>query len=205
MAVYKGNNNGGKKGGGGGRPRPDFTPSKSKGLYLRFDCIAGRAKIIGHANGEELFSRRCKFNIDIASLKAGWVDFQAQGESSIVGDDRDDPPAGAGERDGPKWGVEVPIAMPYATVFDDVEIIAVPPCLIKTTTGLLLEAFGSLWDAYHDDENHKDSDVACCEVAGWEAVSKAGGKKYFRPRFKIIGFVKGLEDQFAGKLTSDDD
>ena len=205
MAVYKGNNNGGKKGGGGGRPRPDFTPS-SRRVVPSLRLHRGPRK--DHRPRERrraVLPASCKFNIDIASLKAGWVDFQAQGESSIVGDDRDDPPAGAGERDGPKWGVEVPIAMPYATVFDDVEIIAVPPCLIKTTTGLLLEAFGSLWDAYHDDENHKDSDVACCEVAGWEAVSKAGGKKYFRPRFKIIGFVKGLEDQFAGKLTSDDD
>ena len=205
MAVYKGNNNGGKKGGGGGRPRPDFTPSKTKGTFLRFDCVAGRAKIVGHSSGEELFSRKCRFNIDIASLKAGWVDFQANGgESSIVGEDRDDPPAGAGERDGPKWGIEVPVAMPYATIFDDVEIKAVPPCLIKTTTALLLDAMSSLWDAYDADTKHKDGDVACCEIAGWEAVSKAGGKKYFRPRFKIMGFVKGLEDQFVGADADDD-
>ena len=47
MAVTRGN--GGKRpGGGGGRPRPDFTPSKTKGLFLRFDCVAGRAKIVGH-------------------------------------------------------------------------------------------------------------------------------------------------------------
>ena len=173
-------------------------------MFLRFDCVAGRAKIVGHASGEELFSRKCRFNIDsLASRRAGSIS-RRTAESSIVGEDRDDPPAGAGERDGPKWGIEVPVAMPYATIFDDVEIKAVPPCLIKTTTALLLDAMASLWDAYDEDTKHKDGDVACCEVAGWEAVSKAGGKKYFRPRFKIMGFVKDLEDQFAGADADDD-
>lgn len=204
MPVYKGNNNGGKKGGGGGRPRPDFTPSKTKGMYLRFDCVAGRAKIVGHPSGEELFSRKCKFNIDLAKLEAGWIDFQSNDESAIVGKDRDDPPAGAGERDGAKWGIEVPISMPYATIFDDVEIKEVPPCVIKTTTALLLEAMSSLWDAYDADTRHKNGDVVCAEITGWEAVSKAGGKKYFRPRFKILGFVKGLEDQLPDADADDD-
>jgi hypothetical protein len=186
------------------RARPDFAPSKSTGLYLRFDCVAGRAKIAGHPSGE-LFSRKCRFNIDIAKVEAGYIDFQANAESSIVGTDRDNPPPGAGERDGPKWGVEVPIAMPYSTVFDDVEIKEVPPCLLKTSTALLLEALGSLWDAYDEDTRRKDGDVACCEVAGWEAVSKAGGKKYFRPRFKILGYVVRLEDRFVGGDADDDD
>jgi hypothetical protein len=43
-------------------------PSRSTGLYLRFDCVAGRAKVVGHASGE-LVSRKCRFNIDIADLK----------------------------------------------------------------------------------------------------------------------------------------
>ena len=42
------------------------------------------------------------------------------------------------------------------------------------------------------------------EVAGWESVTKAGGKKYFRPRFKILGYVKDLEEQFAGAINNDD-
>jgi hypothetical protein len=92
--------------------------------------------------------------------------------------------------------------MPYSTVFDDVEIKAVPPCRIKTTTALLLEAFAALWDAYYEDTKRRDGDIAVVEIAGWEAVSKSGGKKYFRPRFKIVGFVKGLEDQLA---DTDDD
>ena len=94
--------------------------------------------------------------------------------------------------------------MPYATTFDDVEIKEVPPCLIRTTTALLLEALASLWDAYDEDTKHKDGDVACVEVAGWESVTKAGGKKYFRPRFKILGFVKDLEEQFVGADDDDD-
>ena len=184
------------------RARPDFTPSKSTGLYLRFDCVAGRAKIVGHASGE-LYSRQCRFNIDIAKLEAGWLDFQANAESAIVGTDRGNPPPGAGTKDGPKWGVEVRVAMPCATTFDDVEIEEVPPCLIRTSTALLLEALAMLWDAYDKDPKHKDGDIAYVEVAGWEPVTKSGGKKYFRPRFKILGYVKGLEDKFAGTGADD--
>src|SRR5204863_6265084 len=92
------------------RVRPDFTPSRSTGLYLRFDCVAGRAKIVGHASGE-LFSRKCRFNIDVAKLEAGWLDFQANAESAIVGTDRNNPPPGAGEKDGPQEGVEGRVAM----------------------------------------------------------------------------------------------
>ena len=179
------------------RARPDFTPSKSTGLRLRFDCVAGRVKIVGHASGE-LFSRKCRFNIDIAKLEAGWLDFQANAESAIVGTDRNNPPPGAGEKDGPKWGVEVRVAMPYATTFDDVEIKEVRPCLIRTSTALLLEALGALWDAYDEVTKHKEGDIAVVEVAGWEPVPKAGGKKYFRPRFKILGYIKDLEEQFSG-------
>ena len=172
------------------RTRPDFTPSKSTGLYLRFDCVAGRAKIVGHASGE-LFSRKCRFNIDIAKLKDGWLDFQANAESAIVGTDRNKPPPGAGMKDGPKWGVQVRVAMPYPTTFDDVEIDEVPPCAIRTSTRLLLEAMESLWDAHDEDTRHKDGDIAYVEVAGWESVTMAGGKKYFKPRFKILGYVEG--------------
>jgi hypothetical protein len=185
------------------RARPDFTPSKSTGLYLRLDCVAGRAKIVGHASGE-LFSRKCKFNIDISKLEAGWLDFQANAESAIVGTDRENPPPGAGAKDGPKWGVEVPVAMPYATTFDDVEIEEVPPCVIRTSTALLLEALAALWDAYDEDTKHKEGDIAYVEVAGWESVTKSGGKKYFRPRYKILGYVKDLEEQFAGANNNDD-
>ena len=76
------------------RPRPDFTPPRSTGLYLRFDCVAGRAKIVGHASGE-LFSRKCKFNIDIGKAETGWLDFGTNGESAIVGTDKNNPPPGA--------------------------------------------------------------------------------------------------------------
>jgi hypothetical protein len=185
------------------RARPDFTPSKTTGLRLRFDCVAGRAKIVGHPSGE-LFSRKCLFNIDIAKLVAGWLDFQANAESAVVGTDRINPPPGAGEKDGPSWGVEVRVAMPYVTTFDDVEIKEVRPCLIRTSTALLLEALGALWDAYDQDTKHKEGDIAVAEVAGWEPVTKAGGKKYFRPRFKIVGYVKDLEEQFAGGINNDD-
>ena len=95
--------------------------------------------------------------------------------------------------------------MPYATTFDDVEIKEVPPCLIRTSTALLLEALEALWDAYDEDTKHKEGDIAYVEVAGWESVTKAGGKKYFRPRFKILGYVKDLEEQFAGGNNDDDD
>ena len=186
------------------RTRPDFTPSKSTRLYLRFDCVAGRAKIVGHAI-DELYSRKCRFNIDIANLEAGWLDFQANAESAIVGTDRNNPPPGAGTKDGPKWGVEVPVAMPYATTFDDVKIEEVPPCLIRTSTALMLEALAALWDSYDEDPKHKDGDIVCAEVAGWESVTKSGGKKYFRPRFKILGYVKDLEEQFAGADSKDND
>jgi hypothetical protein len=179
------------------RARPDFTPSKSTGLYLRFDCVAGRAKIVGHASGEELFSRKCLFNCDIVNVRSGWLDFQANAESSIVSDDRADPPPGVGTQNGPKWGIEVAVCMPYPTVFDDVEIKEVPPCLIKTTTALLLDAMGALWDDY-ESMQHDEGAIAVVETAGWEPVTKGGGKKYFRPRFKIRGFVKGLEDQLDG-------
>ena len=195
MAVVPSNSRGnGRK---SSRARPDFTPSKSTGMYLKFDCVAGRAKIAGHASGE-LLSRKCKFNIDIAKLEAGWLDFQANAESKIVGTDKKNPPPGAGTKDGPRWGVEVPVAMPYPTTFDDVEVEAVPPCQIRTKTGLLLEALATLWDAYDEDTKHKEGDIAVVEVAGWEPVTKAGGKKYFRPRFKILGYVKNLEDKFVG-------
>jgi hypothetical protein len=179
------------------RARPDFTPSKSTGVYLRFDCVAGRAKIVNHPSGE-LFARKCRFNIDIAELKAGYLDFQTNTESAIVATDRNNPPPGADEKDGLKWGVEVRVAMPYSTTFDDVEIEEVPPCLIRTSTALLLEALAALWDAYDEDTKHKEGDIAYVELAGWEPVTKAGGKKYFRPRFKILGYVKDLEEQFAG-------
>src|SRR5262245_3244654 len=185
------------------RARPDFTPSKSAGLYLRLDCVAGRVKIVGHASGE-LFSRKCRLNIDIAKAEAGFLDFQANAESAIVGTDRNNPPPGAGTKDGPKWGVEVRVAMPYRTTFDDVEIEEVPPCLIRTSTALLLEALASLWDAYDEDTEHKEGDIAYVEVAGWEPVTKAGGKKYFRPRFKILGYVKNLEERFEGANNNDD-
>ena len=85
--------------------------------------------------------------------------------------------------------------MPYATTFDDVKIEAVPPCLIRTTTELLLEALATLWDAYDEDTKHKEGDIAHVEVAAWESVTKSGGKKYFRPRFTILGYIKGLEEQ----------
>ena len=88
---------------------------------MRFDCVAGRAKIVGHATGE-LFSRKCRFNIDIANIKPGWLDFKANAESSIVGDGPGQPTAGCRRARRPKWGIEVPVAMPYATTFDDVEI-----------------------------------------------------------------------------------
>jgi hypothetical protein len=203
MAVTRGN--GGKRpGSGGGRSRPDFTPSKSMRLRLRFDCVAGRAKVVGHASGD-LYSRKCKFNIDIGKVEAGWLDFQSNVESAIVGTDRNNPPPGADEKDGPKWGVEVPVAIPYATTFDDVEIEKVPPCLIRATADLLLKALGALWDAYDEDTQHKEGDVAVVEVAGWESVTKAGGKKYFRPRFKILGYVKDLDEQFAGANNNNDD
>src|SRR5262245_55813298 len=103
------------------RARPDFTPFKSRGLYLRFDCVAGGAKVVGHPSGE-LFSKKCRFNIDIAGLKDGFLDFHTNADSAIVGTDKNNPPPGAGEKDGPDWGVEVWVAMPYATTFDDVEI-----------------------------------------------------------------------------------
>ena len=200
MAVTRGN--GGKRpGSGGGRSRPDFTPSKNKKLFLKLDCVAGRVKIVGHESGE-LFSRTAVFNADLENIKTGWLDFNANAESSIVGDDRDNPPPGAGERDGPKWGIELPVAMPYSTRFDDIDIKKVDPCLIKSTTGLLLEAVGTLWDAY-DEAQHKDGDVAVVEVAGWESVTTSGGKKYFKPRLKLLGFVGGLEEAFEG--VSDDD
>ena len=186
------------------RARPDFTAPKSTGLYLRFDCVVGRAKIVGHASGE-LFSRKCRFNIDIAKLEAGWLDFQANAESKIVGTDRNNRPPGAEAKDGPAWGVEVPVAVPYAATFDDVEIDQVPACLIRTKTALLLEALATLWDAYDEDTKHKEGDIAYVEVAGWEPVTKAGGKKYFRPRFKILGYVKDLEEQFAGAINNNDD
>jgi hypothetical protein len=205
MAVKRGN--GGKPpggAGGGGRSRPDFTPSRSTGLYLRFDCVAGRAKIVGHASGE-LFSRKCRFNIDINRLEAGYLDFQANAESAIVGTDKNNPPLGAGGKDVLKWGAEVRVAMPYATTFDDVEIDEVPPCVIRTTSGLQLEALGTLWDAYFEDTKHQEGDIAYVEIAGWEPVTMSGGKKYFRPRFKILGYVKDLEEQFAGANNSSDD
>jgi hypothetical protein len=184
------------------RARPDFTPFKSRGLYLRFDCVAGRAKIVGHASGE-LYSRKCKFNIDIDKAELGWLDFQANAESAIVGTDKNNLPPGAGEKDGPDWGVEVRVAMPYATIFDGVEIKEVAPCVIRTTTVRMLEALKALLDSYDEDTNHKEGDIACVEVAGWEPVT-AGGKKYFRPRFKILGYVKNLEDKFAGGDDGDD-
>ena len=186
------------------RARPDFTPSKSKGMYLRFDCVAGRAKIVGHASGE-LFSRKCRFNIDIAKLEAGWLDFQANAESAIVGTDREQPAAGRRREDGPsgvsRCGSRCPTRRPSTTSRSRRS----PPCLIRTTTALLLEALASLWDAYDEDTKHKEGDIACVEVAGWESVTKAGGKKYFRPRFKILGYVKDLEEQFAGANNDDDD
>ena len=175
-----------------GRRRPDFTPSKSKSLFLRIDCRAGRARVVGHESGD-LYSRKAVFNIDLENLKSGWLDFNANAESAIVGDDRENPPPGAGDRNGPKWGIEVPVAMPYETTFDGVDIKKIDPCLIRTTTALLLEAFATLWDAYVEAK-HDAGDVVCVEIAGWESVTKGGGKKYFRPRFKILGFVKGLED-----------
>ena len=55
--------------------------------------------------------------------------------------------------------------------------------MIRTTTALLLEALGNLWDAY-DEADHKPGEVTVVEISGWEAVAKGGGKKYFRPRFK---------------------
>lgn len=79
------------------------------------------------------------------------------------------------------------VAMPYVTIFDDVEIKEVRPCLIRTSTAPLLEALAALWDAYDEDTKHKEGEIAVVEVAGWEPVTKAGGKKYFRPRFKILG------------------
>jgi hypothetical protein len=172
-------------------------------LYLRFDCVAGRAKIVGHASGE-LYSRKCRFNIDIAKLEAGWLDFQVNAESWVVGTDRNNPPPGAGAKDGARWGVEVWIAMPYPTVFDDVEIDEVPPRPLRTSTGLLLEALAAVWDASHEDPRRGEGDIACVEIAGWEPVTRAGGKKYFRPRFKILGYVRDLEEQFAGAVNNDD-
>jgi hypothetical protein len=201
MAVVSPNSRGnGRK---SARVRPDFTPFKSRGLYLRFDCVAARAKIVGHASGE-LYSRKCKFNIDIDKAELGWLDFQTNADSAIVGTDKNNPPPGAGEKDGPDWGVEVRVAMPYATTFDGVEIKEVPPCLIRTTTARMLEALKALLDAYDEDTNHKEGDIAYVEVAGWEPVTTPGGKKYFRPRFKILGYVKDLEEQFAGANDSDD-
>src|SRR5258708_4843353 len=88
--------------------------------------------------------------------------------------------AGRGKSVGPKWGFELPVAMPYSTRFDDIDIKKVDPGLIKSTTGLLLEAVGTLWDAY-DEAQHKNGDVAVVEVAGWEPVTTSGGKKYFKP------------------------
>ena len=185
MAVTRGN--GGKRpGSGGGRARPDFTPSKNKKLFLKLDCVAGRVKIVGHESGE-LFSRTAVFNADLENIKTGWLDFNANAESSIVGDDRDNPPPGAGERDGPKWGIELPVAMPYSTRFDDIDIKKVDPCLIKSSTGLLLEAVATLWDAY-DEAKHKDGDVAVVEVAGWESGDQVRRQEIFQaapqaPRF----------------------
>src|SRR5262249_10258859 len=128
-----------KRGSGGGHPPPDFRPSKNKKKFLKFDCMAGRVKIVGHESGE-LLSRTAVINADLANIKTGYLDFNANAESSIVGDDRDNPPPGAGERDGPKWGFELLVAMPYPTRFDDIDIKKVDPCLIKSSTGLLLEA-----------------------------------------------------------------
>ena len=171
---------------------------------MRFDCVAGRAKIVGHASGE-LFSRKCRFNIDIAKLKAGWLDFQANAESAIVGTDRDNPPPGAGAKDGPKWGVEVRVAMPYATTFDDVEIKKVPPCLIRTTTALLLEALASLWDAYDEDTKHKEGDIACVEVAGWESVHQGRRQEVLPAALQDPGLRRRISRSSSRALNDDDD
>jgi hypothetical protein len=164
--------------------------------------MAGRVKIVGHESGE-LFSRTAVFNADLENIKTGWLDFHANAESSIVGVDRDNPPPGAGERDGPEWGIELPVAMPYSTRFDDIDIKKVDSCLIKSTTSLLLEAVETLWVAY-DEAQHKDGDVAVVEVAGWDSVTKSG-KKYFKPRLKLLGFVGGLEQAFEGVSNDDND
>ena len=200
MAVTRGN--GGKRpGSGGGRSRPDFTPSKNKKLFLKLDCMAGRVKIVGHESGE-LFSRTAVFNADLENIKTGWLDFNANAESSIVGDDRDNPPPGAGERDGPRWGIELPVAMPYSTRFDDIDIKKVDPCLIKSSTGLLLEAVATLWDAMTKRSTRTATSPWSRSPAG-NSVTKSGGKKYFKPRLKLLGFVGELEEAFEG--VSDDD
>ena len=80
------------------------------------------------------------FNADLENIKTGWLDFKAKPKARSSVTDKDNPPPGAGERDGPEWGIELPVAMPYPTMFDDVDIKKVDPCLIKSSTGLLLEA-----------------------------------------------------------------
>ena len=199
MAVYKGNNNGGKKGGGGRSPRPDFTPSKSTGLYLRFDCVAGRAKIVGHASGE-LFSRKCRFNIDIANLRGRLARLPGQRRKRDRRDGSQQPASWcrreATARSGvSRCGSRCPTRRPSTTSRSR----RCRPALIRTSTALLLEALASLWDAYDEDTKHKEGDIACVEVAGWESVTKAGGKKYFRPRFKILGLREGSRRAVRGR------
>ena len=186
------------------RARPDFTPSKTKGCILRLDCVAGRAKIVGHANAASCSRARCRFNIDIANIKAGWLDFQANAESAIVGTDRNNPPPGAGAKDGPKWGVEVRVAMPYATTFDDVEIEKVAALPDPNVDGAPARGAGNAVGCLRRGHQAQGRRHRFVEVAGWETVTKAGGKKYFRPRFKILGYVKDLEEAVRGRINNDD-
>ena len=106
------------------------------------------------------------------------------------------------DRDGPKWGVEVPVCLPNPMKFDGVDIKKVDPCLIRTTTALLLEALGNLLGRLRrgrpqarGGRRSRDQRLGSGRQGRWQEVLPPAP-------FKILGFVAGLEDRFEGEANA---
>ena len=181
------------------RKRLDFTPSASSGgSFVRFDCVAGRVKVVH--NDETLFTRSITLHLNFEAGRSGHLDFNAKGDTAIVSDDRAHP---VGDL---QWGVEIPIASPYPLTVEGVTIESIPPHRLRTTTRPTLEALGALHEQVERaiDAGQADGPIAVAVVSGWERVA-AGAKTFHRPVFSLLGFTttldKPLEELLAPEPT----
>lgn len=176
---------------------PNFVPPpSSEGPFIRIDAEAAKLKIVGaRADGTDHFESTMRLHLDLAGIQTGWLSFQG-GAGELVGDDRDNPPPGAGQENGPRWGFVVTVASPYRFSTDDLQFdLGIPAHQMRSSSRAVLEALGNAYDQYLGErDNFLDQPIPVFEVTGWTKQPARGGRKnYFAPVFELVGFVAKID------------
>jgi len=175
---------------------PNFTPPPSSdGPFLRFDAELAKIKIVGAtSDGSAHLESNMRLHLDLSNVQVGWLSFQ-NGGGEIVATDRDNPPPGAGQEGGPRWGAIVSIASPYPLATDDLKFErGIPAHETKTSSRAVLEALGAAHEQYATEASNFPGQIPVFDLVGWNKISgRAGRKTYFAPMFELVGFVPKID------------